>query len=70
MDSISTPGSQHAQTFTSCLARAEDWRRQAGHLRDHAALPHLAASVSAVLLREALAADQMTEYWMAATENA
>ncbi len=70
MNNVSTPGEQHVQTITNCLARADDWRRQADHLRDHADQPHLAPSVSTVLLREAVAADQMAECWVAAADKA
>lgn len=70
MDNVSTPGRKRAQTITDCLAQAEDWRREAGHLRDHTAQPHLAPGVSAVLLREAVTADQMVECWMTAAEKA
>jgi len=70
MDSVSTPWGKRAQTITDCLARTEDWRREAGHLRNHAAQPHLAPGVSAVLLREAVTADQMVECRMAAAEKA
>jgi len=59
-----------AGSIRSYLDSAGDWRRQADHLRDHADQPHLAPSVSTVLLREAVAADRMAELWVAAAEKA
>jgi len=65
-----TAAEARARSVAICLARADDWRRQAGHLRDHAAQPHVAPDVSAVLLREAAAAEQMAALWLAGAEGA
>jgi hypothetical protein len=49
----------------SCLASNAAWRRQAGHLRQHAAIPHLTEQQRLSLLREAEAADHQAEMWLA-----
>lgn len=70
MDTTVTAAEAQAHSVAICLARAADWRRQARHLRDHAAQPHLTPDVSAVLLREAAAAEQMAALWLAGAEGA
>jgi len=70
MDTTVTATEARARSVAICLTRADDWRRQAGHLRDHAAQPHVAPDVSAVLLREAAAAKQMAALWLAGAEGA
>ncbi len=48
----------------SCVASAAAWRQQAGHLRQHAAMPNLSVSAAQILLREAGAADRQAEWWL------
>ncbi len=48
----------------SCLLSNAAWRRQAGHLRWHAELPHLDEQQRARLLREAEAADRQADMWL------
>jgi len=58
-----------ARSAARSSARTDDWRRQASHLRDHAVQPHLALNARAVLLREAVAADKMADWWVAGAED-
>jgi hypothetical protein len=46
----------------SCLASNAAWRRQASHLRQHAAVPHLTEQQRLSLLREA---DHQADMWLA-----
>jgi hypothetical protein len=48
----------------SCLRSNAAWRRQAGRLREHAALPHLSEAQRTTLLREASAADAQADMWL------
>jgi len=50
----------------SYLDRNNDWRKQAHHLRQLAAQPHLAPETSAALAREANAADAAANEWLTA----
>jgi len=70
MDESKEAAEARARKVADCLARAEDWRQEAKHLRDRAAQPHLAPDESATLLREALAADRMTFWWVKKAEEA
>jgi hypothetical protein len=55
--------SVHSEAARSCRASAEAWRRQAGHLREHATAAYLTADKAGVLLREADAADRQADLW-------
>jgi hypothetical protein len=48
----------------SCLESNAAWRRQAQHLREHAAQPHLSDRQRAILLREADAAARQANMWL------
>ena len=50
----------------SCLDDTRRWRRQAGHLRDLSMRPHLCATSSALLQREAAAAERQADIWLMA----
>ena len=52
-----------SEAARSCLASADAWRRQAGHLREHATVASLTADQAGVLLREADAADRQADLW-------
>ena len=60
---------QQASGRTACLERARDWRLQAGHVREHAAQPHLLPDVRAGLLRNACICDDAAEYWEAGAQE-
>jgi len=52
-----------SEAARSCLASADAWRRQAGHLREHATAAYLTTDQASVLLREADAADRQADLW-------
>ena len=53
----------------SCLSRAQDWHRQAGHVHEHAQLRHLRPEQREMLLREAEACDRLAAWWLAGAED-
>jgi hypothetical protein len=62
---METPMSDAGIARQSCLASNAAWRRQASHLRQHAAIPHLTEQQGLCLLREAEAADRQADMWLA-----
>jgi hypothetical protein len=48
----------------SCLASAERWRRQAEHIRTHAARSYLKPDQRGALLTEAEACDRQADWWL------
>lgn len=48
----------------SCIARNNDWRRHAQHLRDLAVRQHLSQDSRETLLREAAIADACGDEWL------
>lgn len=48
-----------------CLRSVERWRRQAGHVREHAQRRHLRPGQREMLLREAEACDRQANWWLA-----
>ena len=69
MDEFARTPEQQARDRRLCLERAADWRGQAGHVRDHAAQPHLMPDVRAGLLRNACICDDEAEYWEAGAQE-
>ena len=53
----------------SCLSSAEQWRRQAGHLRDHAQRGYLRPEQREALLAEAEACDRQADWWVAGADD-
>ena len=53
----------------SCLSSAEQWRRQAGHLREHAQRGYLRPEQREALLAEAEACDRQADWWVAGAED-
>ena len=56
---------ERARRIRLCRWEADRWRRQAGHVRDHATLPHLDAAAQATLLRSADWCEDTAAYWEA-----
>ena len=52
-----------------CLRSAEEWRRQAGHVREHAQLRLLHPGQREMLLREAEACDRQADWWLTGAED-
>lgn len=65
MDEFVRTPEQQASGRKACLERAREWRLQAGHVRGHAAQPHLAPDVRAGLLQSASSCDVQAGWWEA-----
>jgi hypothetical protein len=53
-----------------CRARADDWRRHAAVLREHATWPGLGSHTRHALQREAEAAEHMAAWWIQGAADA
>ena len=58
-----------AQGLGLCEATAQEWRRSACNLREHAARPGLAQHVRDALLREAACSDRQASLWEAGAQD-
>ncbi len=56
-------------SVATCLNLAHAWRQKASVLREHAAQSHLGPTASAILLREAEAAERAASHWAAGAER-
>ncbi len=56
---------ERARHVRLCRWEAERWRRQAGHIRNHATLPHLTSVARATLLRSAASCNDEAAHWEA-----
>ncbi len=54
---------EHACSMRFCHGEAARWRRQAGHVRTHAALPHLSPGARAAVLESAASCDAQASWW-------
>jgi len=59
---------EHARSTRFCLGEAARWRRQAGNIRGHAALPHLSPQNKAELISSADSCDAQAAWWEAGAE--
>lgn len=53
----------------SCLSSAEQWRRQAFHVREHAGRAYLRPEQREALLLEAEACDRQADWWVAGADD-
>lgn len=53
----------------SCMSSARRWQSEADVLRDHADASYLSPSQSALLRREADAAERQARWWLSALEQ-
>jgi len=53
----------------SCLASAEQWRRQAEQIREHAGRSYLQPRQRDTLLAEADACDRQADWWVAGADD-
>ncbi|MDT8278725.1 hypothetical protein RQ734_21955 [Roseomonas mucosa] len=53
----------------SCLSSAEQWRRQAFHVREHAGRAYLRPEQREALLLEAEACDRQADWWLAGADD-
>ncbi len=60
---------RRARGIALCRGEAERWRREAGNVRNHAALPHLDAAARATLLRSADRCDDEAAFWEAGARD-
>lgn len=59
----------YGHSIATCLSLAHAWRQKASVLREHAAQPHLGPTASAILLREAEAAERTASHWAAGADR-
>lgn len=69
MDEFARTPEQQASGRRACLERARDWHLQAGHVRAHAAQPHLAPDVRDGLLRSADSCNAQANWWEAGAQE-
>jgi len=53
----------------SCLSSAEQWRRQAKQIREHAGRSYLQSRQRDALLAEADACDRQADWWLAGADD-
>jgi len=66
---MAQPEDDRARAVRSCLDSADDRRRNARHIREHAARPNLDPQTRAEMLRAASACDQQANWWEAGAED-
>lgn len=66
---MAQPEDDRAHNVHSYLDSANDWRRNARHVREHADQPHLDPQTRAALLREASACEKQADMWQAQAED-
>jgi len=67
---MAQPEDDRADSVHSYLDSANDWRRNARHVRELADRPHLDPQARAALLREAGACEKQADIWQAQAEDA